>query len=173
MKRIGLAAVFAVFAGSALAGDAQVEQRLEFQDTEQAGFVMDEFLAVLAALDGQAVWLELALWNAPQATNTYTIRPLQEGAGDGTVVCGQEGSIGLLDNSEHGFEINFQHPQHFHAHGSIRIGARADFPFQSIICGAEGYTDNAETPLHIRGRFVVAVDEIPTANGYYLFPARN
>ena len=49
MKRIGLAAVFAVFAGGALAGDARVEQRLEFQDTEQAGFVMDEFLAVLAA----------------------------------------------------------------------------------------------------------------------------
>ena len=32
---------------------------------------------------------------------------------------------------------------------------------------------DTETPLHIRGRFVVAVDEIPTANGYYLFPARN
>ena len=173
MKRFLWAVVMGLVPMAAGAGDAKLSHDLTFQDSEEAGLAMDEFLSAIGALDGQAVWLDLTMWNAEGATNTYSIRPLHEGADDGTVICGQEGTIGLLDNSEHGFEINFQHPQHFHANGSIRIGARDDFPFQSIICRAEGYTENAETPLHIRGRFVIAVDEIPTANGYYLFPARN
>ncbi len=130
----------------------------------------ETLFSTLANADGKAVHLRLEIVpGQAEGSAGYSLMASSGGA-DGSVTCGRDGFMGVVDNGKTEYELNLGHPANHHTQLTISIGDRRSFPFNSIICDIAGYTENTYTPLKLDGNFVVAIGAIPTQTQIQLFP---
>ncbi len=136
----------------------------------------EAFFTALDKNDGQIVFLDLTI---EPDTATDPAEPgydivsggYGETGGGHAIICGRDGTLGLVDNLSDTLTVTTRHPHHFHAPVTLIVGDRMRFAHQHIACSAQGYLDNALTPLIVRGYFSIQSGDIPTAREYRLTPA--
>lgn len=152
----------------------------DIQDDEE-DLAADNFFAALDERHGEVIDLQLTI--VPQQHRErlgYRLVPIQDTWGqrlardpNAEILCGSLGEntvLGIIDNFSSVHELAVGHTRHSHADVTLTIGDRARFPFQSIICSSDLYTEQDYTNLVIEGRFVVNVATIPTVVTYRLYP---
>lgn len=130
----------------------------------------DAFFSQLEKNSEKLVKLELEI--VPRQTSDESGYSLSAANGNSeaeTLLCG-DGHYGLVDNQITQYELTFNHPENFHSPTTINIGDRRSFPFQTVYCGIENYTEFTYTSVKVTGEFVVFSAGIPTAVQIVLFP---
>lgn len=125
----------------------------------------------LHSLDGEVIWLELALLqniNEPDGLGFHVdIAGVTKGE---RAVCGVNVDYGFVENFDATFQINLTSPHDYHAPTTIFVGDRIRFPRQTILCVNEKASENRVGSLVIKGHFIVATTTIPTAQETRLYP---
>lgn len=146
----------------------EVSARLDYAKPDEPAY--EAFFDTVSKLDGKVIFLKLEIVPGQSAEEGGGYTLTLTGSDNATIECGKDEYLGLIDNLKSEYSLNFQHPTHFHAATQIHIGDRTRYPFHSLVCGVEGYTELKRTPLHVSGHFVVQTYEIPTQANVALYP---
>lgn len=145
----------------------EISATLDYAKPDEQAY--ENFFEAVSKHDGKVIHLKLEILpKQGEEPSGYTLT--QAGADDATIECGAEAFVGLIDNLKTDYTLGFQHPTNFHAATQIYIGDRMRFPFQSVVCGAEGTGELLRSHLRVSGHFVVQTYEIPTQANVALFP---